>query len=192
VNPNDDLPVVPYASPEEWECWLEANHASSSGVWMQIAKKGSGIATVTYAQALEVALCFGWIDGQKAAYDASYFLQRFTPRRPRSKWSQINVRKVEELISSGRMRPAGLAHVESAKADGRWAAAYGGSATTTVPPDLVAALDANPEAKRFFETVSRANRYAVLYRVYDAKRTDTRAKRIALCVEMLARGETYH
>lgn len=192
MSPKDDLPVIPFASQADWERWLEEHHQSSVGLWLQIAKKAAGIPTVTYAEALEVALCFGWIDGQKAAYDDAYFLQRFTPRRARSKWSKINVDKVERLTAEGRMRPAGLVEVERAQADGRWAAAYGGSATITVPPDLQEALDANPTAKAFFETLSRGNRYAVLYRVYDAKKPETRARRIAMCVEMLARGETFH
>ncbi len=192
MSPTDDLPVLPFASAVEWEAWLEAHHAVAPGVWLKIAKKASGIPTVTYADALEVALCFGWIDGQKASYDESYFLQRFTPRRTRSTWSRINVTKVGELSAAGRMRPAGLAEVDSAKADGRWDAAYGGSATVTVPPDLQAALDANPAARAFFETINRGNRYAVLYRIHDAKRPETRAKRIAMCVEMLAEGKTFH
>jgi uncharacterized protein YdeI (YjbR/CyaY-like superfamily) len=188
----DGLPVIPFASTAAWEAWLEANHTGSTGLWLQIAKKASGIPTVTYAEALEVALCFGWIDGQKGSYDDSYFVQRFTPRRPRSKWSKINVDKVTALIEAGRMRPAGLAQVEAAKADGRWEAAYGGMVTITVPDDLQAALDANPAAQAFFDQLSRTNRYAVLYRVYDAKRADTRANRIAMCVQMLAEGKTFH
>jgi len=183
---------MPFESADSWEAWLATNHADSPGVWLQIAKKASGIPTVTYAEALDVALCYGWIDGQKGAYDDAYFLQRFTPRRPRSKWSKINVEKVAQLVESGRMRPAGAAQADAAKADGRWAAAYGGSATISVPEDLQVALDANPAARDFFATISRANRYAVLYRVHDAKRPDTRAKRIAVCVEMLSRGETFH
>ncbi|MDX6310448.1 MAG: hypothetical protein QOI06_3494 [Nocardioidaceae bacterium] len=192
MTPTNDLPVIPFGSLAEWESWLEANHAGSPGLWLQIAKKASGIPTVTYGEALDVALCYGWIDGQKRSLDESYFLQRFTPRRSRSKWSKTNVDKVAELVRADRMRPAGLAQVEAAKADGRWEAAYGGSATITVPADLQAALDADPAAKEFFATISRGNRYAVLYRVHDAKRPDTRAKRIAMCVQMLAEGRTFH
>ncbi len=191
VSPKDDLPVIPFASAAEWEAWLEGN-PESSGIWLQIAKKASGIPTVTYAEALDVALCFGWIDGQKAGHDETYFLQRFTPRRARSKWSKINVAKIAELEAAGRMRPAGLAEVERAKSDGRWDAAYGGSASITVPEDLQAALDARPAAKEFFATINRTNRYAVLYRVHDAKRPETRARRIATLVDMLAEGRTIH
>lgn len=188
----DGLSVLPFPSPADWEVWLETHHATSPGVWLQIAKKASGIPTVTYAEALDVALCFGWIDGQKAAYDAVFFLQRFTPRRPRSKWSKINVDKVTQLEAAGRMRPAGAAQVASAKADGRWQAAYSGSASMEVPDDLQQALDANPAATAFFKTISKGNRYAILYRVHDAKRPQTRAQRIATFVEMLAEGRTIH
>ena len=192
VTPRDELPVMPFSSPGTWETWLEANHEVAPGVWLQIAKKASGIPSVTYSEALDVALCYGWIDGQKAGYDDDYFLQRFTPRRARSKWSKINVDRVGELVKAGRMRPAGTTQVEAAKSDGRWEAAYGGSATITVPDDLQAALDANPAARDFFATINRTNRYAVLYRVHDAKRPETRAKRIATIVQMLAEGRTYH
>jgi uncharacterized protein YdeI (YjbR/CyaY-like superfamily) len=159
---------------------------------MEIAKKGTGVESVTHAEALEVAICFGWIDGQRKALDETYFLQRFTPRRPRSKWSKINRAKATELIERGEMRPAGLEEVERAKADGRWDAAYDSHSTATVPPDLQQALDANPKAKEFFATLNSQNRYAILYRVGDAKRPETRARRIAQFVEMLAKGETLH
>jgi uncharacterized protein YdeI (YjbR/CyaY-like superfamily) len=192
VSPKDDLPVMPFESVAAWEAWLEANHADAPGVWLQIAKQASGIPTVTYSEALDAALCLGWIDGQKASYDEASFLQRFTPRRARGKWSKINVDRVARLIEAGRMRPAGLAHVDAAKADGRWEAAYGGSATMTVPEDLQTALDANPAARDFFATISRTNRYSVLYRVHDAMRPETRANRIAALVEMLAEGKTFH
>ena len=192
MSPKDDLPALPFASAADWEAWLETNHAASPGLWLQIAKKASGVPTVTYSDALDVALCFGWIDGQKASYDDVFFLQRFTPRRARSKWSKINVDRVAQLEAAGRMRPAGAAEVASAKADGRWEAAYGGSATMTVPDDLQEALDANPAAKAFFETISRGNRYAILFRIHDAKRPATRAQRIATFVDMLAEGKTIH
>jgi len=188
----DELPILPFASAAAWEAWLEAEHARAAGVWLQIAKKDTGIATVTYAQALEVALCFGWIDGQKRGFDATRFLQRFTPRKARSRWSKINTGHVERLIAEGRMRPAGLAHVEAARADGRWEAAYEGQRSAAVPPDLQAALDANPQAAAFYATLRGANRYAVIYRVQDAKRPETRTRRIERFVEMLARGETLH
>jgi uncharacterized protein YdeI (YjbR/CyaY-like superfamily) len=188
----DELPILPFADAAAFEAWLEAEHARTPGVLLQIAKKDSGIATVTYAEALEVALCFGWIDGQKRAFDERFFLQRFTPRRRDSRWSKVNREKATALIAAGRMRPAGLAQVEAAKANGRWEAAYDGASTATVPDDLQAALDANPAAAGFFATLKGSNRYAVLYRVQDAKRPETRARRIAQFVEMLAEGRTLH
>ncbi|NOK22860.1 YdeI/OmpD-associated family protein [Corallococcus carmarthensis] len=187
-----ELPIVPFASEKAWEKWLEKHHADSPGVWVKIAKLESGIASVTYAQALEVALCYGWIDGQKGALDAEYFLQRFTQRNPRSKWSKINCGKVEALIASGRMKPAGLHQVEAARADGRWEAAYAGSKTIEVPEDLTLALAKNPKAKAFFATLKRANRYAILFRLHDAKKPETRARRLEKFVAMLEAGETIH
>jgi uncharacterized protein YdeI (YjbR/CyaY-like superfamily) len=189
---SDDLPVLQFATSDAWEAWLEREHGRTPGVWLKIAKKDSGIATVTYAEALDVALCFGWIDGQKRGFDATWFLQRFTPRRRGSKWSKINTGHVERLLVVGRMRPAGLAEVEAARADGRWAAAYDDQSSATVPPDLQAALDANPAAAEFFATLRGANRYAILYRVQDAKRPETRRRRIERFVAMLERGETLH
>ena len=190
--PAAELPTLPFASAAAWEAWLEAEHARAAGVWLRIAKRESGIATVTVAEAVEGALCFGWIDGQVASHDADWFLQRYTPRRPRSRWSRINRDRALELIAAGRMRPAGLAQVEAARADGRWEAAYASASTATVPDDLRAALDANPAAAAFFATLRGANRYAILYRVQDAKRPETRARRIDRFVTMLARGETLH
>ena len=187
-----DLPIKPFKSQDAWEKWLGANHAKSSGVWMQIAKKDSGIPTVTYQEALDVALCYGWIDGQKQPYDAEYWLQRFTPRGPRSIWSKINTAKAEALIESGRMRPAGLAAIEAAKATGRWESAYQPSSNAEVPPELQAALDKNRKAKAFFETLRGANRYALIFRVQTAKKPETRAKRVAQFVDMLERGETIY
>jgi uncharacterized protein YdeI (YjbR/CyaY-like superfamily) len=190
--PPDDLPVLPFASAAEWETWLEDNHAEAPGVWLKIAKKASGIATVNAAEAIDVALCFGWIDGQRGRFDDQWFIQRFTPRRARSRWSQINREKVEQLTAAGRMRPAGLREVERAQADGRWDAAYPPASRMTVPDDLRAALDASPAAAEQFATLDSANRYAVLYRIWDAKRPATRAKRIEQFVAMLARGERIH
>jgi uncharacterized protein YdeI (YjbR/CyaY-like superfamily) len=187
-----DEPILPFPSADAWEAWLEREHERASGVWLQIAKKGTGVATVTHAEALDVALCFGWIDGQRRAHDATWFLQRFTPRKRDSRWSKINTEHAARLIAAGRMRPAGLAQVEAARADGRWADAYHGQRTATVPPDLQAALDGNPAAAAFFATLRGANRYAILYRVQDAKRPETRARRIDRFVAMLARGETLH
>lgn len=188
----DDLPQLPFESAAAWEAWLDEHHGHSAGVWLQIAKKASGLPTVTYAEALDVALCFGWIDGLKMGLDDTWFLQRFTPRRGRSKWSQVNVEHIARLDAEGRMRAAGRAEVEAAKADGRWAAAYGGMASIQVPPDLQTALDANPDAAAFFSSISRTNRYSVLYRVQDAKRPETRARRIGELVQMLADHRTFH
>ncbi len=182
----DGLPIVRFDSPDVWERWLDEHHAASPGLWLEIAKKDSGITSVTYADALEVALCYGWIDGQKASRDARSWLQRFTPRSKRSKWSQINCAKAEELVTSGRMRSAGLAEMERAKGDGRWEAAYAGQRTMAVPDDFRKALESTPEAAAFFASLDSRNRYAVLYRVQDAKKSETRARRIAQFVEMLA------
>ncbi len=188
----DDLPIIPFASKDAWEAWLEKEHERSDGIWVKIAKKASGIETVTHAEALEIALCFGWIDGQRGGVDEQFFIQRFTPRRARSRWSRINRDKAERLIEQGAMRPAGRREVERAKEDGRWEAAYASPSTIEVPDDLRQALEANPAAKEFFATLTGANRYAVLYRIHDAKRPETRARRIAQFVAMLERGETLH
>src|SRR3954465_15916261 len=174
--------VISFATVSDCEAWFAEHYADHRGFWLKIGKLGVA-ETVTYVEALDVALCFGWIDGQKRGYDDSYWLQRFTPRGPRSKWSQINRDKAEVLIKAGRMRPAGQAQVEAAKADGRWAAAYAGQKRGAVPDDLAAALAADPPAKAFFETLKGASRYAILYRVHDAKKPETRAARIAKFVE---------
>jgi len=181
-----ELPVVPFGSAAAWEAWLEEHHAASEGLWLKISKKDSGIESVSYAEALDVALCYGWIDGQKGRFDEKFWLQRFTPRRPRSKWSKVNREKVAGLIEAGRMKPAGLREVEKAKSDGRWEAAYEPQSRATVPDDLRRALDENREASAFFETLDGANRYAILYRIADAKRPETRARRIEKYVAMLA------
>jgi uncharacterized protein YdeI (YjbR/CyaY-like superfamily) len=188
--PDSDLPIISFASQDGWETWLAGQHATSSGLWLKIAKKEAGTPTVSYPEALEAALCFGWIDGQKRALDDIHWLQRFTPRRAQSKWSRINRDKAQALIDAGRMRPAGLREVELAQADGRWEAAYEGQRSIGVPPDLAEALAANEAASEFFGKLSSANRYAVLYRVNDAKRPQTRARRIATYVAMLADGKT--
>ena len=190
--PRDDLPVLAFGSRQAWEDWLAEHHQTSRGVWLKIAKKGAAAVTVSYAEALEGALCHGWIDGQKDRLDDQYWLQRFTPRKPRGRWSKINREKAERLIAEGRMRPAGLSEVEAARADGRWEAAYEGQAAITVPPDLARELDLNPEAKAFFATLSSVNRYAILYRIQDAKRPQTRAARIAKYVAMLNEQQTIH
>ena len=190
--PPDELPVLLFAAPAELEAWLEENHESAGGVWLKIAKKGAPEPSVTYAEALEVALCFGWIDSQKPGLDETHFLQRFTPRRPRGRWSKINREKAEALIEAGRMRPAGLAQVEAARADGRWEAAYEGQSAAKVPPDLQRELDANPAAAEFFASLDGANRYAILYRLDEAKKPETRERRLRKFVGMLERGEKIH
>jgi uncharacterized protein YdeI (YjbR/CyaY-like superfamily) len=192
VPPADALPTISFVSSIEWEEWLEHNHAASEGVWIKIAKKDSGIESVRYPEVLESAICFGWIDGRREALDERYFLQRYTPRRPRSKWSRINRDKAERLIADGRMRPAGLAEVERAKADGRWEAAYAGQKNSTVPDDLKQQLVARPKAKAFFDELNSQNRYAILYRLQDAKKPETRARRLAKFVAMLEAGETLY
>lgn len=180
-----DLRILPFASRSEWEAWLEENHGNSDGIWIKFAKKSSGIETVTYAEALEEALCHGWIDGQTKRFDDSYWLQRFTPRRPRSKWSKVNREKVTGLIESGKMKPAGLREVERARADGRWDVAYESQSRATVPEDLQRELDENPEAAAFFETLGKSNRYAILYQIQDAKKPETRVQRIRKYLTML-------
>jgi uncharacterized protein YdeI (YjbR/CyaY-like superfamily) len=181
-----DLPIVPFASREAWEAFLEGQHATSEGLWLKIAKRGSGIESVTYVQAVEVALCYGWIDGQVRRFDEDYYLQRFTPRRSKSRWSKVNREKVAELMGRGEMKEAGLREVERAKADGRWDAAYDPPRTATVPADLLRELESNEQARRFFSELDARNRYAILYQIQDAKRPETRAKRIAKYVAMLA------
>jgi uncharacterized protein YdeI (YjbR/CyaY-like superfamily) len=192
VGIDDGLRKVQFASLAEWERWLKDNHAGSEGVWIKMAKKDAGIESVRYPEVLEVALCFGWIDGRREALDDRYFLQRFTPRRPRSRWSRINRETAERLIAEGRMRASGLAEVERAKADGRWEAAYESQGRSTVPGDLRRELDARPKAKASFAELSSQNRYAILYRLQDAKKPETRARRLAKFVAMLEAGETIY
>ena len=187
-----DLPVEEFASAKAWERWLARHHATAPGLWLMIAKKGSGVVTVDITDAIEVALCYGWVDGLRHGHDATYYRQRFTPRKPRSKWSQINRDRVEALIAAGRMRPAGQAQVDAAKADGRWDAAYAGSRTIEVPDDLTKALRRNAKARRAFAELDSANRYAILFRIHDAKRPETRERRIEQFVTMLEEGRTIH
>lgn len=181
-----------FKSAQAFEAWLKTHHAASDGLWLMIAKRGAEAPGVTYAEAVEIALCWGWIDGQKQSLDDQHFLQRFTPRRPRSMWSKINVDKATALIEAGRMQAPGFAQIQAAQADGRWSRAYEGARTSTVPDDLLAALDAEPRARAFFATIDAANRYAVLWRIQTAAKAETRARRIAQLVAMLARGETIH
>jgi uncharacterized protein YdeI (YjbR/CyaY-like superfamily) len=187
----DPAPTL-FKNAKAFESWLKKNHATSDGLWLKIAKRGADEPSVTYPEAVEVALCWGWIDGQKKSLDDQHFLQRFTPRRARSVWSKINVDKAAALIEAGRMQAPGYAQIEAAKADGRWARAYDGARTSEVPEDLQAALDAAPKAKAFFATIDATNRYAVLWRIQTAAKAETRARRIAQLVEMLARGEKIH
>ena len=183
-------PVLFFDTPAKLEAWIDEHGEDSDGIWLKFAKKDSGIESVVYAEAVEIALSYGWIDGQAKRHDDHHYLQRFTPRRSRSKWSKINREKAERLMAEGRMRPAGLREVERAKEDGRWDEAYDSPSTATVPDDFLAALDAEPAAAEFFASLGSARRYSFLYRITDAKRPETRAKRIAEYVELLARGET--
>src|SRR3954465_11131591 len=200
-----NLPILAFPSRKKWEEWLAKNHQTSKGLWLKIAKKGAGTDTCNYAEALEVALCYGWIDGQKGALDAEFWLQKFTPRGPRSQWSKVNREKATALIENGHMQPAGLpggggrqgesgrgGAQRPAKADGRWEAAYDAQSKASVPEDLQRELDANPDAAAFFATLESYNRYAILYRLQEAKKPETRAKRIEKFIGMLKRGEKVH
>ena len=184
-----ELPIMLFEDQAAWAAWLEQNHADAPGLWLRHAKKASGLASVSYAEALDVALCYGWIDGQKKSYDDASWLQKWTPRGARSIWSKINREKALKLIESGQMRPAGLAEVERARQDGRWEAAYDSHSTASVPDDFQAALDSNAEASAFFATLNSTNRYAILFRIQTAKKPETRAKRIQEFIGMLQRHE---
>jgi uncharacterized protein YdeI (YjbR/CyaY-like superfamily) len=187
-----ELPILPFESQGKFADWLAENHDRSDGILLKLAKKGANVPSVTYGEAVETALCYGWIDSQKKGFDESFWLQRFTPRKPRSIWSRDNREKAEQLIASGQMQPAGLAAVELAKQNGRWEAAYDSQGTIAVPDDLQIELDQNPKAKAFFATLDSANRYAILFRLQTARRAETRAKRLRQFVEMLERGEKIH
>jgi uncharacterized protein YdeI (YjbR/CyaY-like superfamily) len=184
--------VLEFRTPRDWEKWLDKNYENPDGVWLRIAKKGSKSPTVSYAEALNVALCYGWIDAQKRAESESSWLQRFMPRRSRSIWSKINREKALALIDAGKMKPAGLSEVTRAQQDGRWDAAYDSPKTATVPADFQKALDESRAAREFFKTLSAANRYAILWRLQTAKRPETRARRIENFIQMLEKGETLH
>ncbi|MBX2979080.1 MAG: YdeI/OmpD-associated family protein [Flavobacteriales bacterium] len=187
-----DRPILSFETAQAFEAWLEANGAESPGIYIRIAKKGSGIPSVSYAEAVEIALCHGWIDAIRKRYDEKSFLQKFTPRSPRSVWSEINKKKVQELIKAKLMRPAGLAAVKQAKANGQWDKAYAPASTIKVPPDLAEALKRNKKAKAFFDTLTGSKRFAFLHRLHAAKKEETRAKRLALFVAMMERGEAFH
>ena len=184
--PSDQLPVLCFESVDAWDAWLAEHASTTAGLWLKIPKKGSGATGIGYSEALDVALCHGWIDGQKGRHDDGYWLQRFTPRKPGSRWSRINTERAEALAEAGRMRPGGLREVEQARADGRWEQAYESQSRVTVPADLARALAANERARAFFATLDSTNRYAILYRIGAAKRPETRARRIATFVAMLS------
>jgi len=187
-----ELLVLPFASQSKWADWLAKQHDKSMGLWLKLAKKDTGIASVTYEEALDIALCYGWIDGQKKGFDEKFWLQKFTPRGPKSIWSKINTEKVERLISDGKMKPAGLKAIEAAKADGRWAQAYASQKNISISEDFQAALDKNKKAKTFFATLKSSERYSFLFRIQTAKKAETRARRIQQFVEMLERNEKLH
>jgi uncharacterized protein YdeI (YjbR/CyaY-like superfamily) len=186
-----ELPTLPFESKKNFADWLAKNHDKSAGAWLKLAKKGTEIPSVTYEEAVEVALCYGWIDGQGKRLDDKYWLQKYTPRKPKSIWSKINTERAERLIASGEMKPSGLKVVETAKQDGRWAAAYDGQRNMSVPDEFQSALNKNKKAKAFFETLTRSRRYAFLSRITTAKKAETREKRIRQFVEMLEKGETF-
>jgi uncharacterized protein YdeI (YjbR/CyaY-like superfamily) len=192
MDPKTGDPVEFFATPAELERWLRKHHAKASCLWVKYAKKKSGIRSIDWNQAVDVALCYGWIDGQAKSVDETYAIQRFTPRGSRSKWSKLNRERVARLVKAGRMQPAGLAEVERAKADGRWEAAYDSPANAKVPDDLAKELAKSAKAKKFFDSLSGANRYAILYRLHEAKKPETRARRLAKFVEMLKKGEKLH
>lgn len=184
-----EMPVILFEQQQDWADWLDKYHAESAGVWLRLAKKASGLQSVSRDEALEVALCYGWIDGQAKRLDDQFWLQKFTPRGPKSIWSKINREKVQQLIVTGQMKPAGLEAVEAAKRDGRWDAAYDSPSNATVPADFQAELDKNGAAKVFFATLNSRNRYAILHQIQTAKKAETRARRIQQFIEMLAKQE---
>lgn len=192
MNTKPDYPIIPLDSQEKWEQWLADNYASSDGVWLQLFKKGSGKKTITRAEALDEALCYGWIDGQSKSYNSESWLQKFTPRRARSVWSKVNIQNVGRLIEAGKMKPAGLQQIEAAKLDGRWERAYDSPSASTVPDDFLQELDKDRKAKAFFETLNKTNTYAITYRLQTAKKPETREKRMKAILEMLAKGEKFY
>lgn len=187
-----EYPNIPFASALVWEEWLAEHHAAADGVWIMVAKKASGIASVTHDEALDVALCYGWIDGQGKTFDDTYYLQKFTPRRPKSLWSKRNIEKVTALTAAGKMQPAGLAEVEAAKRDGRWDAAYDSPKNMVIPEDFMQALGENEQALAFFNTLNQANKYAIGWRLQTAKKPETRQRRFDALLAMLERGEKLH
>ena len=188
----DTLPIISFETQQDWEKWLTAHHTETEGLWLKMAKKETGIPSVNYAEALESAICYGWIDGQKASFDDKYWLQKFTPRRAKSIWSKVNCTKALALIAEGRMQPAGIRQVELAQADGRWEAAYASQSKITIPGDFQRELDNNPRAQEFFTTLNSVNRYAILFRIQTAKKPETRSARISTFIEMLANNQKLH
>lgn len=187
-----DLPIVHFATPEEWAQWLAKHHEDAKGLWVRMYKKDTGKASINYAQALDEALCYGWIDGQKQSYDTESWLQRFTPRRPKSPWSKINREHIARLLKEKRMKPAGMKQVEAAKADGRWDRAYDAASTSTIPEDFLQELSKNKKAYAFFETLNKANLYAISYRLQTAKKPETREKRMKAILDMMKQGKKLH
>ncbi|WP_220198719.1 YdeI/OmpD-associated family protein [Ktedonospora formicarum] len=185
----EQISTIAFADEQSWETWLAEHHADTPGLWLKLAKKQSGIPSITYAEALQVALCYGWIDGQKATVDEQYWLQKFTPRRPRSIWSKVNREHIEKLIASGRMQAAGLRQVELAQADGRWDAAYTSQSKSSIPPDLQVELERNPQAQAFFDSLNSRNRFAIIHRVETTKKPETRAAHIQKFIVMLNQGQ---
>ena len=186
------LPILLFDSLQEWEGWLDAHHTQPQGVWLKLAKKDAPVASVSYAEALDGALCYGWIDGQKKPYDSAFWLQKFTPRRSKSGWSKVNTGKAIRLIEAGKMTPAGLREVDAARQDGRWDAAYESQSNLTIPDDFQVELDRHPQAKEFFGTLNKVNRYAMCYRIATAKKPETRQARIDKFIAMLTNGEKIH
>ena len=187
-----DLPIIPFSSQDEWQNWLEQNHHNQDGIWIKFYKKGSGVATVNYAEALDVALCYGWIDAQLKSIDELSYKQHFTPRRKRSLWSKRNVEHVARLTTEGKMKPAGIKQVEAAKSDGRWQKAYDSPTNMALPEDFLEELKKNQIAYDFYESLNKANKYAICYRLQTAIKTETKEKRKLEILEMLGKGEKYH
>lgn len=190
--PKENLPIIAFQITSDWEKWLTENHTQPAGIWLRIFKKDLNEPSITYAEALDEALCYGWIDGQRNKYDAESYLQKFTPRRKRSIWSKINTQHVERLAKAGKMKPAGLAEIEAAKADGRWQQAYDSPRSMIVPEDFLRELEKNPKAKTFFETLNKTNVYSIAFRLQTAKRAETRGKRMTAILDMLSKGEKFH
>ena len=188
----NSLPIISFETQQDWERWLAERHTNTEGIWLKIAKKETGTPSVSYSEALESALCYGWIDGQKATFDDKYWLQKFTPRRTKSIWSKVNCDKATALMAEGRMQPAGIRQLELAKADGRWDQAYESQSKITIPADFQSELDKNQQAKDFFSTLDSTNRYAILFRIHTAKKPETRSARIQKFIEMLSKNETIH